>query len=85
MNLELIENGKEPNQQLIDSYNIIKTENRKQSNQGISIVDARQLESFKDWEEEKLNELVTTIKSFCLISFTIWNESKKQQNSNLAA
>lgn len=57
-----------------------KVQHQNKSKQGITIEDARQLETFKDWNEEQLEELVSTLKSFCNISYQIW--SKEQQKCN---
>jgi hypothetical protein len=56
-----------------------KQHNKTQSKQGISIEDAQQLESFRNWNEEQLSELVLTIKTFCRISYSIWSESNTQK------
>jgi hypothetical protein len=56
-----------------------KQHNKTQSKQGISIEDAQQLESFRNWNEEQLTELVLTIKTFCRISYSIWSESNTQK------
>lgn len=57
-----------------------KAQNQNKSKPGITIEDARQLETFKDWNEEQLEELINTLKSFCNISYQIW--SKEQQKCN---
>ena len=56
-----------------------KQHNKTHSKQGISIEDAQQLDSFKNWDEEQLSELVLTIKTFCRVSYSIWSESNTQK------
>jgi hypothetical protein len=47
-------------------------------NKTITTSDARQLDTFKNWEENQLEEFITTIKLYCHISFSIWQQEHQE-------
>jgi hypothetical protein len=57
----------------------------KKNERGITIEDAQELESFKDWNKEQLEELISTLKCFCNISYQIWNKEQEKCNPIRAA
>lgn len=62
-----------------------KAQTPKNIKQGITIEDAHQLETFKDWNEEQLEELISTLKCFCNISYQIWSKEQEKCNPIRAA
>lgn len=61
----------------------------------ISIDDIRSLDTFKEWDEERISELIRTIKTFSTVVYNSWSKGKKSgkeialindtQTENLAA
>ena len=43
----------------------------------ISIDDVRSLDTFKDWDEERILELIRTLKTFSAVVYNSWSKGKK--------
>ena len=43
----------------------------------ISIDDVRSLDTFKDWDEERISELISTLKTFSAVVYNSWSKGKK--------
>jgi hypothetical protein len=43
----------------------------------ISIDDVRSLDTFKDWDEERISELIRTLKTFSAVVYNSWSKGKK--------
>ena len=43
----------------------------------ITIEDIRSLETFKEWDEERILELIKTIKTFTTVVYNSWSKGKK--------
>ncbi|MCW3124178.1 MAG: hypothetical protein JWQ38_3670 [Flavipsychrobacter sp.] len=43
----------------------------------ISIDDVRSLDTFKDWDEERISELIRTLKAFSAVVYNSWSKGKK--------
>ena len=43
----------------------------------ITVEDVRSLETFKEWDEERILELIKTIKTFSTVVYNSWSKGKK--------
>ena len=43
----------------------------------ISIDDVRSLDTFKEWDEERILELIRTLKTFSAVVYNSWSKGKK--------
>lgn len=43
----------------------------------ITVEDVRSLETFKEWDEERILELIKTIKTFTTVVYNSWSKGKK--------
>ena len=43
----------------------------------ITVEDVRSLETFKEWDEERILELIKTLKTFSTIVYNCWSKRKK--------
>ena len=43
----------------------------------ITVEDVRSLETFKEWDEERILELIKTIKTFTTVVYKSWSKGKK--------
>lgn len=43
----------------------------------ISIDDVRSLDTFKEWDEERISELIRTLKTFSAVVYSSWSKGKK--------
>ena len=43
----------------------------------ISIDDVRSLDTFKEWDEERISELISTLKTFSAVVYNSWSKGKK--------
>jgi hypothetical protein len=43
----------------------------------ISIDDVRSLDTFEDWDEERIAELISTLKTFSTVVYNSWSKGKK--------
>jgi hypothetical protein len=43
----------------------------------ITVEDVRSLETFKDWDEERIAELISTLKTFSAVVYNSWSKGKK--------
>ena len=43
----------------------------------ITVEDVRSLETFKEWDEERISELIKTLKSFSTVVYNSWSKGKK--------
>lgn len=43
----------------------------------ISVEDVRSLDTFKEWDEERILELITTLKSFSTVVYNSWSKQRK--------
>lgn len=43
----------------------------------VSIDDVRSLDTFKDWDEERISELIRTLKTFSAVVYNSWSKGKK--------
>jgi hypothetical protein len=43
----------------------------------ISIDDVRSLDTFEDWDEERIAELISTLKTFSAVVYNSWSKGKK--------
>lgn len=43
----------------------------------ISIDDVRSLDTFKEWDEERILELISTLKTFSAVVYNSWSKGKK--------
>lgn len=46
----------------------------------ISIDDVRSLETFKEWDEEQISELIRTLKAFSAVVYNSWSKGRKFGN-----
>ena len=43
----------------------------------ISVEDVRSLDTFKDWDDERILELIRTLKTFSTVVYNSWSKGKK--------
>ena len=43
----------------------------------ISVGDVRSLDTFKEWDEERILELIRTLKTFSTVVYNSWSKGKK--------
>ncbi len=43
----------------------------------ITVEDVRSLETFKEWDEEQILELIKTLKTFSTVVYNSWSKGKK--------
>ena len=43
----------------------------------ITVEDVRSLETFKEWDEERILELIKTLKTFSTVVYNSWSKGKK--------
>ena len=43
----------------------------------ISVEDVRSLDTFKEWDEERISELISTLKTFSVVVYNNWSKGKK--------
>ena len=43
----------------------------------ISVEDVRSLDTFKEWDEERILELIRTLKTFSTVVYNNWSKGKK--------
>jgi hypothetical protein len=43
----------------------------------ITVEDVRSLETFKEWDEERISELISTLKAFSAVVYNSWSKGKK--------
>ena len=43
----------------------------------ISVEDVRSLDTFKEWDEERILELIRTLKTFSAVVYNSWSKGKK--------
>ncbi len=43
----------------------------------ISVEDVRSLDTFKEWDEERILELIRTLKTFSTVVYNSWSKGKK--------
>ena len=43
----------------------------------ITVEDVRSLETFKEWDEERISELIRTLKAFSTVVYNSWSKGKK--------
>lgn len=43
----------------------------------ITVEDVRSLETFKEWDEEQILELIRTLKTFSTVVYNSWSKGKK--------
>jgi hypothetical protein len=43
----------------------------------ITVEDVRSLETFKEWDEERILELIRTLKTFSTVVYNSWSKGKK--------
>ncbi len=43
----------------------------------VSIDDVRSLDAFKEWDEERILELIRTLKTFSAVVYNSWSKGKK--------
>jgi hypothetical protein len=43
----------------------------------ITVEDVRSLETFKEWDEDRILELIKTIKTFSTVVYNSWSKGKK--------
>jgi|GEM_PF-1819955 len=43
----------------------------------ISVEDVRSLDTFKDWDEERISELIRTLKSLSTVVYNSWSKKGK--------
>lgn len=43
----------------------------------ITVEDVRSLETFKEWDEEQILELIRTLKTFSTLVYNSWSKGKK--------
>jgi hypothetical protein len=43
----------------------------------ITVEDVRSLETFKEWDEERILELIRTLKTFSTVVYNSWSKAKK--------
>lgn len=43
----------------------------------ITVEDIRSLETFKEWDEARISELIKTLKTFSTVVYNTWSKGKK--------
>ena len=43
----------------------------------ISVEDVRSLDTFKEWDEERISELISTLKTFSVVVYNNWSKGNK--------
>ena len=43
----------------------------------ITVEDVRSLETFKEWDDERISELIRTIKTFSTVVYNSWSKGRK--------